>query len=42
LFLRKQGDAKLAWEDTYKAMSKEQEDWSDFDVALEDGQEEEG
>ncbi|CAK8718524.1 SpoVT-AbrB domain-containing protein [Candidatus Electrothrix laxa] len=42
LFLRKQEDAKMSWEDTYKAMSQEQEDWSDFDVTLEDGLEEEG
>jgi antitoxin MazE len=41
LFLRKQEDAKMSWEDTYKAMSQEQEDWSDFDVTLEDGLEEE-
>ncbi|MCI5138955.1 MAG: AbrB/MazE/SpoVT family DNA-binding domain-containing protein, partial [Candidatus Electrothrix sp. AR1] len=42
LFLRKQEDAKMSWEDTYKAMSQEQEDWCDFDVTLDDGLEEEG
>lgn len=42
LFLRKQEDNKLSWEDTYKAMSEEQEDWSDFNVTVADGLEEEG
>ncbi len=41
LFLRKQEDKKLSWEETYKAMSEEQEDWSDFDVTLADGLENE-
>ena len=41
LFLRKQEDKKLSWEETYKAMSEEQEDWSDFDVTLADGLEDE-
>ena len=41
LFLRKQEDNKLSWEETYKAMSEEQEDWSDFDVTVGDGLEEE-
>ncbi len=42
IFLRKEEDAKLSWEDTYKNMSEEQEDWSDFDVTLTNGLEEEG
>ena len=29
LFLRKQEDKKLSWEETYKAMSEEQEDWEE-------------
>ena len=41
LFLRKQEDNKISWEETYKAMSEEQEDWSDFDVTVADGLEEE-
>ena len=27
----------LSWEDTYRAMAAESEDWSDFDIALSDG-----
>lgn len=42
LFLRKQENNKLSWEETYKAMSEEQEDWGDFDVTVADGLEEEG
>ncbi|MCI5132776.1 MAG: AbrB/MazE/SpoVT family DNA-binding domain-containing protein [Candidatus Electrothrix sp. EH2] len=41
LLLRKQENKKLSWEETYKAMSEEQEDWSDFDVTVADGLEEE-
>ncbi len=41
LFLRKQEDNKLSWEETYKAMSEEQEDWSDLNVTVADGLEEE-
>lgn len=38
VLLRKQEDEKkLSWADTYKAMSKEQEDWSDFDAVSADG-----
>jgi antitoxin MazE len=37
LLLRKKDDSKLTWEDTYKAMADEKEDWSDFDVTLLDG-----
>lgn len=40
LLLRKSEDTKLSWEDTYTAMALEGEDWSDFDVALLDGLEE--
>ena len=28
---------KLSWEDTFRAMASEAEDWSDFDAALSDG-----
>jgi antitoxin MazE len=37
LLLRKTEDAKLSWEDTYRAMALEAENWTDFDVALLDG-----
>ena len=42
LLLRKKDDDKFSWEDTYRAMAKEKEDWVDFDTALLDGLEEEG
>lgn len=41
LLLRKKDDNKLSWEETYKAMADEKEDWNDFDVTLLDGLEEE-
>lgn len=41
LLLRKKDDDKLSWEDTYKAMAVENEDWEDFDEALADGLEDE-
>jgi antitoxin MazE len=41
LFLRKKENNKLSWEETYKAMSEAQEDWSDFNVTVADGLEEE-
>ncbi len=37
LLLRKSTDTKLSWEDTYQAMALENENWTDFDVALLDG-----
>ncbi len=41
LLLRKKEDSKLSWEDTYKAMADEKEDWDDFDTTLLDGLEDE-
>ena len=41
LLLRKKEDSKLSWEDTYKAMANEKEDWDDFDITLLDGLEDE-
>ncbi len=41
LLLRKKGDSKLSWEDTYKAMADEQEHWDEFDITLLDGLEDE-
>jgi len=37
LLLRKKEDDKLSWEETFKAMAEEKEDWSDFDTTLLDG-----
>lgn len=28
---------KISWEETYKEMAAEQEDWADFDITLQDG-----
>ena len=41
LLLRKKGDNKLSWEDTYKTMVNEKEEWDDFDTTLLDGLEDE-
>ncbi len=41
LLLRKKDSRKLSWEDTYKAMANEKEDWDDLDTTLLDGLEEE-
>ena len=37
LLLRKKADNKLSWEDTYKAMADERENWGDLDATLLDG-----
>jgi antitoxin MazE len=42
LLRKKQEEDKLSWENTYKEMAKEQEDWSDFDALSADGLEENG
>jgi len=41
LLLRKKEDSKLSWEETYKSMADEKEDWDDFDATLLDGLEDE-
>lgn len=41
LLLRKKDDHKLSWEDTYKAMANEKENWDDLDATLLDGLEDE-
>ena len=41
LLLRKKESDKLSWEDTYKAMAYEKEQWDDFDSTLLDGLEDE-
>lgn len=42
ILLRKKQENKLSWEDTFKAMAEEGEDWTDFHASLLDGLEEEG
>jgi antitoxin MazE len=37
LLLRKKDDNKLSWEETFKAMADEKENWDDFDATLHDG-----
>ena len=37
LLLRKREDSKLSWEETYKAMANEKENWDDFNTTLLDG-----
>ena len=35
--LRKPSDQKLSWEDTYQEMAESDEEWSDWDVTVNDG-----
>ncbi|MBU4318491.1 MAG: AbrB/MazE/SpoVT family DNA-binding domain-containing protein [Proteobacteria bacterium] len=42
LLLRNKEESKLSWEDTYKIMANEKENWDDFNTTLLDGLEEEG
>ena len=37
LLLRNKEEAKLSWEETYKAMANEKEDWDDFETTVIDG-----
>lgn len=37
VLLRSNKDKRLSWEETYKDMAREREDWSNFDVTLADG-----
>ncbi len=41
LLLRNKEENKLSWEDTYKSMANEKENWDDFDTILLDGLEDE-
>jgi antitoxin MazE len=41
LLLRNKEEIKLSWEDTYKTMANEKENWDDFDTTLLDGLEDE-
>lgn len=40
VLLRKKENKKLTWEETFKSMSEERENWNDFGVTLMDGLEE--
>lgn len=40
ILLRKKREDKLSWEDTFKAMAEEGEDWTDWDATLLNGLEE--
>jgi antitoxin MazE len=37
ILLRSKQNERLSWEETYKEMAREREDWSDLDVTLADG-----
>ena len=37
LLLRNKEESKLSWEETFKAMADEKEQWGDFDATLLDG-----
>lgn len=37
VLLSKKRGKKLSWEETFKAMAKEKEDWSDFEDTISDG-----
>jgi antitoxin MazE len=37
LLLRGKKDRRLGWEDTYKDMARQHEDWGGFDTAIADG-----
>lgn len=41
ILLRKKQEDKLSWEDTFKEMAEEGEEWTDFDAVLLDGLEQE-
>jgi len=41
LLLRNKEEKKLSWEETYKSMANEKENWDDFDLTLQDGLEDE-
>jgi antitoxin MazE len=42
LLLRNKEESKLSWENTYKSMANEKENWDDFNTTLLDGLEDEG
>ena len=42
LLIRNKEESKLSWEETYKIMAIEKENWDDFNTTLLDGLEDEG
>ncbi len=42
LLIRNKEEGKLSWEDTYKAMAHENEQWDAFEAVVLDGLEDEG
>ena len=40
LLRKKDGENQLSWKETYREMGREEEDWTDFDITLLDGLEE--
>ena len=41
LLIRNKEESRLSWEDTYKTMANEKENWDNFDTTLLDGLEDE-
>ena len=37
IILRREAELRTSWEDTYRAMAAEGEDWGDFDATIADG-----
>ncbi|MBA3505223.1 MAG: AbrB/MazE/SpoVT family DNA-binding domain-containing protein, partial [Betaproteobacteria bacterium] len=37
LLLRSKKDKRLTWDETFKDMARERENWSDFDATVADG-----
>jgi antitoxin MazE len=37
LLLRSTDDKRLSWEETFREMAREKEDWSDLDASIADG-----
>jgi antitoxin MazE len=37
ILLKSNHDTRLSWEDTFREMGKEREDWADFDATTADG-----
>jgi len=37
ILLRSRRDERLSWEETYREMAREREDWSDLEVTVGDG-----
>lgn len=37
LLLRSKKDKRLSWDETFREMAREREDWSEFDATMADG-----